>query len=240
MGNSICGFLQANDKGMTTVPYCECERGEQCPVQWDQFDGRSISQAKSDQYKYCGMAPKLSVCSSKDEVAYTSVQMYQGDRKVLIKDDLHCICPFGSSYQDVKFEFKEEGIHEIVEVTYFCLPLKECNVSETCKDITEKPGEYIVNPKCVCGGDRVCPSVSHQNSHTTRFGDTLLHRVECQRPHGNDGRRGDTDQMLHRLRNSLIQNNLKQLELDVLRQNKRAKGYRETRWGPAIGMFGGW
>ena len=54
VGNSICSFLQANDQGVTAVQYCECggrTGGRACPQRWDQFDGQSITQSQSDQYK---------------------------------------------------------------------------------------------------------------------------------------------------------------------------------------------
>ncbi len=38
-------------QGLTSVQYCECGAGSTCPLEWDQFDGQSISQATSDQYK---------------------------------------------------------------------------------------------------------------------------------------------------------------------------------------------
>ena len=38
-------------QGLTSVEYCECGAGSTCPLEWDQFDGQSISQATSDQYK---------------------------------------------------------------------------------------------------------------------------------------------------------------------------------------------
>ena len=37
---------------MSVVRYCECGAPSlQCPVKWDQFDGKSITQSQSDQYK---------------------------------------------------------------------------------------------------------------------------------------------------------------------------------------------
>ena len=38
--------------------------------------------------------------------------------------------------------------------------LPPCNATEICKDVTVKPGQYIVNPKCLCGGGLACPSVT--------------------------------------------------------------------------------
>ena len=85
VGNSICSFLQANDQGVTAVQYCECggrTGGRACPQRWDQFDGQSITQSQSDQYKvrpilcqcaalllqYCEAAPEVSQCSGSDQV----------------------------------------------------------------------------------------------------------------------------------------------------------------------------
>jgi hypothetical protein len=54
LGNSVCGFLQANSKGVSSFPYCNCTNtigGEECPLNWDTYDGKSITQSVSDQYK---------------------------------------------------------------------------------------------------------------------------------------------------------------------------------------------
>ncbi len=40
------------------------------------------------------------------------------------RDEIHCICPFGSTYQDVKFDFVEDDLDEIVHVSYFCMPVR--------------------------------------------------------------------------------------------------------------------
>ena len=44
------------------------------------------------------------------------------------------------------------------EFQIFQLPA--CNASEVCKDVTVKPGQYIVNPKCLCENGLACPSVT--------------------------------------------------------------------------------
>ena len=67
--NSICSFLQANNhvrpvlntlrvkmlkscvKGVNVVEYCKCKGFSECSTQWDPYDGKSITQAQSDQYK---------------------------------------------------------------------------------------------------------------------------------------------------------------------------------------------
>ena len=39
-----------------------------------------------------------------------------------------------------------------------CTPwpqLPTCNSTEICKDVTVKPGQYIVNPKCLCSGREI-------------------------------------------------------------------------------------
>ena len=44
----ICCYLQ----GVSVVRYCQCSSlALQCPVRWDAFDGKSITQSQSDQYK---------------------------------------------------------------------------------------------------------------------------------------------------------------------------------------------
>ena len=38
-------------KGVNVVEYCKCEGFTDCSTQWDPYDGKSITQAQSDQYK---------------------------------------------------------------------------------------------------------------------------------------------------------------------------------------------
>ena len=75
------------------VEYCKCEGFTQCSVQWDPYDGKSITQAQSDQYKvgqerradppqYCESVPPVKKCSSSLEIAYTSHQVFKGEKKI--------------------------------------------------------------------------------------------------------------------------------------------------------------
>ncbi len=50
-GNSVCGFLQVNNRGITSTTYCECGNNFVCPMTWDPLDGQSVVQGKQDQYK---------------------------------------------------------------------------------------------------------------------------------------------------------------------------------------------
>jgi len=183
IGNSICAFLQANDKGVSVVRYCQCGNPSlQCPVRWDQFDGKSITQSQSDQYKYCEKAPDVPKCSYSSQVAYTSWQRYRNDRKIESRDDIVCVCPDGHNYLDTKYDFALEGEDTIVKIEYFCLPLPPCNATQYCKDITAKPGEYIVNPKCLCQHGQACPTITDKGIKTTRLGDMTIHNIKCQDP----------------------------------------------------------
>jgi len=183
VGNSICSFLQANDKGVSVVKYCECSNPLlQCPNRWDQFDGKSISQGQSDQYKYCEQAPTVSKCSYTSQVAYTSWQRYRGDKKIESRDDIVCTCPEGHNYLDTKYDFTMDGKDSIIKIQYFCLPLPPCNSTMYCKDITAKPGEYIVNPKCLCQNGQACPTITDVGVKTTRLGDLTIHNIKCQNP----------------------------------------------------------
>ena len=38
-------------KGVNVVEYCKCKGFSECSTQWDPYDGKSITQAQSDQYK---------------------------------------------------------------------------------------------------------------------------------------------------------------------------------------------
>jgi len=182
-GNSICSFLQANSKGVNVVSYCQCSHGSQCSTQWDPYDGKSITQSQSDQYKYCHSAPPVRHCDSKDQVAYSSLQVFKGETKIHSRDEIHCVCPDGHNYLDTRYDFREEGDRSEVLVDYFCLPLAPCNQTQHCKDVTIKPGEYIVNPKCLCPEGLACPSVTNKGVTTIRLGQTMeLQQVTCQLP----------------------------------------------------------
>jgi hypothetical protein len=93
----------------------------------------------------------------------------------LPRDKIQCVCPDGHNYLDNKYDFKEDGDISEVWVEYFCRPvgavrsvlatlstpqLPPCNGTQICKDVTVKPGQYIVNPKCLCGEGMACPSVT--------------------------------------------------------------------------------
>jgi len=250
IGNSVCGFLQANDKGLTKLQYCECGGGLECPMQWDHFDGQSLSQAQADQYKYCGKAPVIAECSSGDQVAYTTTQKYHGEKQISLKDEIHCNCPFGSSYQNTDFDSQFEGVFEILKLSYFCMPLPTCNVTSICKDITESPDKYIVNPKCLCPQGQACPSVQPQHSSTIRMGESLLHQVQCERPltftkHPLPAFLNN--RFAPRMFNSHNKDVWQSMENDAP-MIKRSKGkkprriprWQKVRWGPAIGLHGLW
>lgn len=185
VGNSICSFLQANDKGVSIVRYCQCSRGQQCPLKWDPYDGKSITQSMSDQYKYCKARPRVDKCTSPDQVAYTSVQKYSkfNGKKVANEDRIECVCPEGHNYLDTKVNIVEDEEFEIMEILYFCLPLQPCNGTEFCKDIVAKPGKYIVSPKCLCQGTKsACPTITNTGIVKARYGLTELQHIRCQEP----------------------------------------------------------
>jgi len=189
-GNSICSFLQANNHGVNVVEYCKCKGFSECSTQWDPYDGKSITQAQSDQYKYCDAAPAVQKCSSTEEVAYTSVQIFRGETKIESSDKIHCVCPDGHNYLDTEYKFKEDGEISEMLVNYFCLPLPACNSSEVCKDVTVKPGQYIVNPKCLCENGLACPSVTKKGVTKTLLGANMeLQQITCQEPMRATGRR---------------------------------------------------
>lgn len=220
IGNSICAFLQANDKGVSVVRYCQCSSPAlQCPVRWDAFDGKSITQSQSDQYKYCEKSPDVPKCSHEDQVAYRSWQRYRNERKVESRDDIKCVCPDGHNYLDTKYDFRMEGEDAIVEIEYFCLPLPACNATQYCKDITAKPGEYIVNPKCLCPHGQACPTITDRGVKTTRLGELTIHNIKCQDP----------------LRAGVPYN----LYMNKKRMSKRLTNRSKPNnyWGPPVGIY---
>ena len=57
----------------------------------------------------------------------------------------------------------------------------DCNPGEICKEITDLPGEFLVNPKCLCPLEMSCPTLDPQNVETIIFDDhTLVHNVRCE------------------------------------------------------------
>ena len=42
----------------------------------------------------------------------------------------------------------------------FFFQLPKCTQDEICKEITDMPGEFLVNPICQCPGQMSCPSVA--------------------------------------------------------------------------------
>ena len=71
-------------------------------------------------------------------------------------------------------ELQTKDVYSLVALScYFNECYKECSKAfvklERLQDITEKETEYIVNPKCLCGGDMVCPSVAQKHSLTERL-----------------------------------------------------------------------
>ena len=51
-------------------------------------------------------------------------------------------------------------MHNVPKTELKLFQLPACNASEVCKDVTVKPGQYIVNPKCLCENGLACPSVT--------------------------------------------------------------------------------
>merc|ERR1719278_2212276 len=135
-------------------------------------------------------APAVQKCSSTEEVAYTSLQIFQGETKIESSDKIHCVCPDGHNYLDTEYKFREDGEISEMLVNYFCLPLPACNASEVCKDVTVKPGQYIVNPKCLCENGLACPSVTKKGVTKTLLGANMeLQQITCQKPMGATGHR---------------------------------------------------
>ena len=42
-------------------------------------------------------------------------------------------------------------------------------MEEICKEVTDIPGEYLVNPMCQCPRDYSCPTVSPKNVETVLY-----------------------------------------------------------------------
>merc|ERR1712126_305385 len=236
--NSICSFLQANNQGVNVVEYCRCQGPTKCSIKWDPYDGKSITQAQSDQYKYCQSAPTVPTCSSVSEIAYTSLRVYHGEIKVHSRDSIHCICPDGHNYLDSKYEFREVGEVTEVLVDYYCLPLQRCNMTEFCKEVTVKPGKYVVSPKCLCSDGLACPSVAKKGVERTPIGSGELHRIKCQDPISGVGHFSDlyvsrTLPGLFRKRNSL-----KKRTLDNRRTIKDLETYQASMGEDSLGYHG--
>ena len=48
-------------------------------------------------------------------------------------------------------------------IKFLILQLPQCTEDEICKEITDMPGEFLVNPICQCPGQMSCPSVAPKN-----------------------------------------------------------------------------
>ena len=159
-------------------------------------------------FQYCEESPlELPTCSFEDEgPSYTSLQYYDKwtREKMLLKDDIRCLCPEKYNYLDTRYKFMAKGHYDIVVTNYYCLPvsltfllkivklsfwnhtspnfqLMDCNPGEICKEITDLPGEFLVNPKCLCPLDMSCPSLDPQNVETIIFDDhSIVHNVRCE------------------------------------------------------------
>ena len=147
LGNSVCGLLQVNARGVSKIPHCNCTTTE-CPMNWDPFDGKSLTQSISDQYKvsmsstnaaaecrnelksfqFCHSAPKqLRICQSDDQLpSYTSRQYFDKftRQKVHAKDEIFCSCPESFNYLDTRYVFRRtKGPYNVVQINSYCLPV---------------------------------------------------------------------------------------------------------------------
>jgi len=191
LGNSVCGILQANSKGVTKVPYCNCSLAE-CPMTWDPYDGKSLTQSTSDQYKFCDSAPsQLGLCDLEDlhQPSYTSYQYFDKftREKKLLNDEIYCLCPEGYNYLDTRYVFYQRAEYDVVQINSYCLPLPKCTEDEICKEITDMPGEFLVNPICQCPGQMSCPSVAPKNVEVMVYDkQTVVYNVKCQNTDPNE------------------------------------------------------
>jgi len=184
-GNTVCAYLQANNRGINTQEMCSCQGDTRCPLLWDSDDGHSITQG-SDQYKYCRKAPMLSVCQ-RGMTAYTTVSLFSKSTGMMLSlNDLnHCLCPEHANYDNVANQFNDiDDDIESMETTYVCNPMRPCGTREACKVISDSSKSFLVNPKCRCPRETSCPTSpsSHYErrfTETMRYGDGALHMIYC-------------------------------------------------------------
>ena len=78
-------------------------------------------------FQYCEESPlELPTCSFEDEgPSYTSLQYYDKwtREKMLLKDDIRCLCPEKYNYLDTRYKFMAKGHYDIVVTNYYCLPV---------------------------------------------------------------------------------------------------------------------
>ncbi|CAG7829429.1 unnamed protein product [Allacma fusca] len=182
---SICGFLQANSRGINQERICNCENGlNACPMTWDPFDGHSVTQG-SDQYKTCELAPTLKPCEGM-QTAYTSRTVFSKTTDDILSkaDYIKCICPDSHNYVTANQYFEDlDAETEAMEFTYVCAPLPVCQIGDTCKTISTKGPHFLVNRKCVCPGNQRCPTVTGEGVKSYEMGKGNVHLVHCQHPH---------------------------------------------------------
>jgi len=180
--NSICTYLQANVRGINNQKLCSCISGT-CSLVWDPFDGHSVTQG-SDQYKFCGKAPKVSTCEP-NHVAYTSKTVFSkatGEKLSQI-DHITCICPESHNYEIATQHYGDsDAENDVLDISYVCAPLPVCGPADICKFVSETSETFLVNQKCNCPGGYRCPTLSeHPNTETFGMGNGFVHPVRCRR-----------------------------------------------------------
>ncbi|ODN03938.1 hypothetical protein Ocin01_02734 [Orchesella cincta] len=120
--DSICGYLQANVRGINYQRLCACPSGfPSCPMSWDSDDGHSVTQG-SDQYKFCGRHPSLTTCEQNQAAYSTRMEYSKSTDELFAKvDRLHCVCPEDHNYVLAHQNWGEADPDiEAVEFSYTC------------------------------------------------------------------------------------------------------------------------
>ena len=77
--------------------------------------------------QFCDSAPEeLPICNPQSQTAsYTSLQYYgrENGLKLVLKDQIHCLCPDGYNYLDTRYKFLTEAFYDVAIIKYYCLPV---------------------------------------------------------------------------------------------------------------------
>lgn len=180
--HGACGMVQANAYGIHHKSFCRCRGSNTCSRSWDLFDGRSITQVGSNQFKFCERAPEVLPCST-DELAYEYTDVHSKVTGARVKVDYRilCQCPETATFELADYSLVDTDIHGGIVAKYACVPMKLCeNEASTCKAMAESRTNIEVSVHCLCPRTSSCPTITSQGVNVVNMGKGKVHYIRCQ------------------------------------------------------------
>ncbi|XP_023222211.1 uncharacterized protein LOC111623746 [Centruroides sculpturatus] len=179
--NTVCGYVQLNRRGVSSIELCRCP-DESCPLIWDLMDGRTIAHG-NDQYKYCSSSPQLELCNTHDTVYSSYVEMSALTGQTLISNIyVHCVCPptYLFTPNNTVFHQYQNGIMAI-RTSYLCKPPPLCGLGDTCMAITETYSDEnsFVTRKCACPLGYFCPNDIRLSWQREVMDKGVFYKMQC-------------------------------------------------------------